>query len=88
VCRKSWKRRQGKGTGSVLVFSASALALLFAASMIRQNDRRGPQTWTELRRAGYDRDTALHAAELAVETGKYRIRIGPILIEGEEGPDV
>jgi hypothetical protein len=47
---------------------------------------RGPKTWTELEQAGLDRDAALLAVGALVAAGDYRIRLGPIIVEIEEGP--
>ena len=50
--------------------------------------RRGPQTLTELAHAGLGRLAVLVAVGELVDTGRYRIRLGPLLVEIEADEEV
>ena len=49
--------------------------------------QRGPRTWTDLLDAGLDRGAVLAGVGELALSGHYRVRVGPLLVEVEAGPD-
>jgi hypothetical protein len=57
------------------------------ADLLRQQFAFGPATWLDLRAAGLSRERVLSAAGDLIAGGNFRVRVGPLLVEVEEGPD-
>jgi hypothetical protein len=57
------------------------------ADLLRQLLAYGPQTWHDLHAASLSRERVLFAVGDLIAGGDFRVRVGPLLVEVEEGPD-
>jgi hypothetical protein len=55
------------------------------AALLLRLLRLGPRTWRELEAAGLGRAAVLLAVGAVVAGGEFRIRVGPLLLELEDG---